>query len=344
MTDTAHVIVCGTTFGAMHAKAVHDDPSLELVGILAGGSERSKGIASAFDTTLFTSPSTVPEPSENAANIASVALRSSILGGRGNEIATSLMERGYDILLEPPVHANDIAELARCAQKHGRKLAVGNLYRNLPAAQAFTRAMRSIATRAEITHLRISASTHVTYYLCGLLADVVPGAAIQVRSTQEEGPFKHVAGTLGRIPCSIDIWNQMDATKPDAYAHLFMRVEAYTQAGTLALSDVTGPVLWNPRMEIIERDASGLPHTHAHSATQTLFVGNEELSFGDWMRTTWTQAIACDIRELAQSPAGNRALAASMQQARNWTALTKAAGYPTSMEEPRNLSIAPNVE
>lgn len=344
MTDKTHVIVCGTTFGAMHAKAVYDDPDLKLVGILAGGSERSKGIASAYDTTLFTSPSAVPQPIEGAANIASVALRSSILGGRGNEIATSLMERGYDVLLEPPVHANDIAELARCAQKHGRKLAVGNLYRNLPAARAFARALRSIAAHAEISHLRISASTHVTYYLCGLLADVVPGAAIQVRSTQEEGPFKHVVGTLGRIPCSIDIWNQMDATKPDAYAHLFMRVEAYTQAGTLVLSDVTGPVLWSPRMEIIERDACGLPHTHPHAATQTLFVGNEEMSFGDWMRTTWTQAIARDMKELAEAPKGNRALAACMQHARNWTVLTKAAGYPTSVEEPRNLSIAPTAE
>lgn len=341
MSGKAQVIVCGTTFGAMHAKAVRDDPSLELAGILAGGSERSTRIANGFGASLYTSAASVPAPKEGVANIASVALRSSILGGRGNEIACALMERGYDALIEPPVHANDIAELARCAQKCGRKLAIGNLYRNLPASKAFVRAMRSLEGRGDIAHLRMSASMHVTYYLCGLLADIEPGSAIRIEEAHDEGPFVHIRGTLGRIPCSIDVWNQVDATQPDAFAHLFMRVEAYTQAGTLALSDVCGPLVWLPRMEIIERDDMGLPRTSAAAPAQALFEAPKGDSFGTWMSETWTAAIACDMHELIDAPKGNRGLAASMQQARNWTALTKATGYPANVDEPRNLDVTP---
>ena len=100
-------LICGSTFGALHA-AASSISGCRLIGVLGKGSSRTSSLAAAYGVPSITDINEVPRTS---GGVASVALRSPSLGGDSVEVALSLAERGWNVLVEGPLskkrHHND---------------------------------------------------------------------------------------------------------------------------------------------------------------------------------------------------------------------------------------------
>ena len=175
------VLVCGSTFGAVHACAVDRADDLQLVGLIASGSERSRALAHAYGVPLWTGVAHMPRethvPRENGA-VASVVLRSAALGGHGTELAGELMDSGWNVLLEQPVRADEIKHLLTGAVRNNVVLRVGNLYLRLPAVAMVIRVAGRM--RGRIRAVRISASSQTLLPAAALLRRIVQGGAPRI--------------------------------------------------------------------------------------------------------------------------------------------------------------------
>jgi thiazolinyl imide reductase len=71
---------------------------LELVGLLAQGSARSRELAHAFGIPLYTSPEQITEMPD----IACIVVRSTVAGGTGTQLARHFLTRGVHVIQEHP--------------------------------------------------------------------------------------------------------------------------------------------------------------------------------------------------------------------------------------------------
>ena len=106
------VIVCGTTFGQFYMEVLHrHSDEFEFMGIVAGGSERSRVCSKTYGVPLYRSIDELPEKPD----IACVIIRSGALGGRGTDIAESLMNMGVHNIQEQPIHKTDMKSCIQSA-------------------------------------------------------------------------------------------------------------------------------------------------------------------------------------------------------------------------------------
>ena len=132
-------LICGSTFGALHA-AASSISGCRLIGVLGKGSSRTSSLAAAYGVPSITDINEVPRTS---GGVASVALRSPSLGGDSVEVALSLAERGWNVLVEGPLSKNDITMIGKGCRKTRTSFMVANHYLNLPSTHAFKKAAKS---------------------------------------------------------------------------------------------------------------------------------------------------------------------------------------------------------
>ena len=95
------VLIVGAKFGEMYLNAFMQPPEgLELVGLLAQGSARSRELAHAFGIPLYTSP----EQITRMPDIACIVVRSTVAGGTGTQLARHFLTRGVHVIQEHPLH------------------------------------------------------------------------------------------------------------------------------------------------------------------------------------------------------------------------------------------------
>lgn len=88
------VLIVGAKFGEMYLNAFMQPPEgLELVGLLAQGSARSRELAHAFGIPLYTSP----EQITGMPDIACIVVRSTVAGGTGTQLARHFLARGVHV-------------------------------------------------------------------------------------------------------------------------------------------------------------------------------------------------------------------------------------------------------
>lgn len=254
-------------------------------------------------------------------------------------VATELIDAGYDILLEPPVHPDEIAQLMKHACAVKRKIMVSNLYARLPHVTAFVRALAAVRKTQRLSLIEVTASSHVSFYVADVLGIVLPGNVLRVNTIAAEGPFLHVVSRLGQVPLSLRIYNEVDDETPDAYSHAIMRIDAHTAAGTLRLDEACGPLLWLPRMETIGYGDDGLPKAHPRLHPIECLIQEDRRDYAAWMTEEWTQALARNVWDLADANEDNRHIVATLLHARNWSTITKALGYPISVHEQRGEGV-----
>ena len=91
------VLIVGAKFGEMYLNAFMQPPEgLELVGLLAQGSARSRELAHAFGIPLYTSP----EQITRMPDIACIVVRSTVAGGTGTQLARHFLTRGVHVIQE----------------------------------------------------------------------------------------------------------------------------------------------------------------------------------------------------------------------------------------------------
>ncbi|HEK9456059.1 TPA: Gfo/Idh/MocA family oxidoreductase, partial [Streptococcus equi subsp. equi] len=153
------VIICGTRFGQFYIEALKNIQDIEIVGILANGSERSIKCAEYYRLKLFVEIDSLPKDID----FACVAVGSSVFGGNGIYIAKELLKRGVNVIFEQPIHSREIAELYNMSILTNEKFSIGNLYNNLPAVKSFLLNV-SIANKIDQpSYIMIDLNTQLSY-------------------------------------------------------------------------------------------------------------------------------------------------------------------------------------
>jgi predicted dehydrogenase len=117
-------------FGRNHVRVLHELPGAEFIGLHDADPERARQIAAEFGSEAFVDMDQLAEQID-AACVASPTVSHA-------RIATHLLERGVDVLVEKPM-TSSLAEadaLIATAKRNGRILQVGHLERFNPAVVA----------------------------------------------------------------------------------------------------------------------------------------------------------------------------------------------------------------
>ncbi|HBR2370729.1 TPA: yersiniabactin biosynthesis oxidoreductase YbtU, partial [Klebsiella pneumoniae] len=130
------VLIVGAKFGEMYLNAFMQPPEgLELVGLLAQGSARSRELAHAFGIPLYTSPEQITKMPD----IACIVVRSTVAGGTGTQLARHFLTRGVHVIQEHPLHPDDISSLQTLAQEQGCCYWVNTFYPHTRAGRTWLR-------------------------------------------------------------------------------------------------------------------------------------------------------------------------------------------------------------
>ncbi|MEW2547701.1 Gfo/Idh/MocA family oxidoreductase [Streptomyces sp. NPDC047002] len=333
---TLRTVVCGTTFGQFYLAALAGMPEeFEIAGVLAAGSARSAECAARHGVPLYRDTDELPEDID----LACVVVRSGVLGGPGTDLALRLLRRGIHVVQEQPVHHEDMAACLREARAHGVRYRIGDLYARLPEVRRFTEAARVAARRQPVTYVDAACASQVAFPLLHILGDALGTTrpwALDPASHAPDAPFAVLTGTIGGVPLTLRVHNEVDPDDPDNHLPLLHRVTLGTAGGSLTLTDPHGPVLWSPRLHIpasvrnrFDFEADGTAHLGEPATTALGPTLVPELR--TLLRDQWPAAIGADLLAARESalPGGARGPDQyHLTLARMWQDLTKAAGYP----------------
>lgn len=243
------VVVCGTGFGRTYLAALRrPDVPLDLAGILARGSDRSKACAAHYGVPLYTEPGELP----GDIDIACVVVDGALNGGRGGELSVELMARGIHVLQEHPLHHSELAACLRQARRSGVVYHLNSHYPHVPAIAAFIGAARRLLKAQPALLIDAMTSFTVLYPLTDIIGQVLGGIrpwSLDVRPPAGGG-LGCADGTIAGVPVSLRIQNEADPGSRDNGAHVLHRITLATQGGNLLLVNTQGPVLWNPRLHM----------------------------------------------------------------------------------------------
>lgn len=251
--EKIRIIVCGTNFGRIYLSGVNrlgDDG--KLVGILSGGSMQSKICAEKNNVPLYTE---LDEIDKSMVDIICVAVKSSVTGGEGTDIALKCLEKGISVLQEQPVHYDDVCKCYKAAIKNNCHYAVNSFYSNINAGKTFIEYGKKILSKTKPLAIDSSSSIQVSYPLIDLLGKLfgcISPSEVN-RISKKDNIINVLEGKICNIPLIMNIENRMVAEDPDNYALLFHKIILYTEAGQLILDNSIGLVIWEPRYYI--------PHT-----------------------------------------------------------------------------------
>ncbi len=250
------VLVCGTKFGRIYLAAFRDrDFPFELAGILALGSARSRACAEAYGVPLFTDPADVPA----GVDIACVVIGSSVNGGRGAELARTLMARGMHVLQEHPLHERELVACLREARQRRVYYHLNTHYVHIAPVRRFIAAARELFRRQRPLFIDAICSVQTAFTLWDILGEALGGVrpwafadplALPddvISLSETDAPFRCLAGVIAGVPITLRVQTVMDPADPDNYVHVMHRITVGTEGGTLTLANTHGPVLWCPR-------------------------------------------------------------------------------------------------
>ncbi|QWF84796.1 Gfo/Idh/MocA family oxidoreductase [Amycolatopsis sp. CA-230715] len=250
------VVVCGTRFGQVYLEAFEQpDVPFELAGVLGTGSRRSRACAEHYGVPLYTGPDELPADID----MACVVIRGGLLGGRGSELATALLDRGIHVLQEHPLHHDELAGCLRAARRNKVVYRLNAFYCHQEPVRRFVAAARELLSTRPPLFLDSACGFQLAYSLLDVLARCVGGTRPwafgplpeldrAVRgATSLVIPFRSLDGVFAGIPITLRVQNQMDPADPDNYAHLMHRISIGTDAGSLTLVGTHGPVVWSAR-------------------------------------------------------------------------------------------------
>lgn len=258
------VVVCGTSFGRVYLQAVHEDPEVELAGVVSRGSAASLAYAKTYGVPHYIGVEQVP----GDIDIACVAVRAGAAGGDGAKLAQSLLSRGIHVLQEHLLHPDELTDCLRTAREHGVRYRLNSFYPHLRPVQLFLHAARLLRERQQPLHVDATAGSQVVYSLLDIIGRAVgrlrPWAIGEPAAPPPElaaladppMPYSHLTAVVGGVPVSLRVQNQIHPADPDNHALLLHRLAIAFDSGVLTLADTHGPVLWSPRLHT-GRDETG---------------------------------------------------------------------------------------
>ena len=246
--DKMRVLVCGTSFGQLYIQGILKfSKCCELVGIVSRGSEQSKKLADQLMVPLYEDYESI---TKNICDIACVVVRSGVVGGKGTNIARSLLSKGIHVVMEQPVHLSDIVECYRLARENKCTFHIESFYPYLDAEKRFIDTALKLQKKAAPVYLEAACSIQVLYPMLDVLGRVMGGFTpfkIDKDKKVSHGIYTDIYGELKGVPWSLRIQNEIDADSPDNYFYLLHKIRLYTVSGCLELTESHGDIIWIPR-------------------------------------------------------------------------------------------------
>lgn len=331
------VIICGTRFGQFYMEALKYNKDIQLVGILAKGSERSRRCASYYGVKLFLNIDELPSDID----IAFIAVKSEVLGGNGNKIAIDLMERGINVLFEQPIHLKEIAECFNTARKNSVKFVIGNLYRNLPAVRNFVENVRILSEHQKPLFVNIDFATQLSYPVVEIINEILPNGIKWkvVESIEDVSPFQVLILSIDGVELTLRAHNEIDKNDIDEYMHLLFQVTVGYPGGRLSLIDPNDSVIWQPRINFPKIDM--IPAGLIENAPRNMKEKNVYYLYGiketiqrEIFTQLWPQTISkdidfiCKIIENENVTLENKRIQENLKDFRYWQKIMENLGYP----------------
>jgi pyochelin biosynthetic protein PchG len=347
------VVVCGSTFGQLYLRALQGGGlPLQLAGLLAQGSARSQACARRFGLPLYTDPCQLPADVQAAC----VVVRGGAMGGRGSELAQTLMARGLHVLQEHPLHHDELAACLAQARRCGVQYRVNTFYPALQPVRRFLRAASRLLACRKALFVDAACAIQVAYPLFDILGQMLgqlrPWELRALPAMADGAPvFRSLEGSLAGLPFTLRVQNQIDPSDPDAHLHLLHRITLGTDGGTLTLVDSHGPVLFQPAMHLPAAlresfDLAGALPPHLDFASTFELGPQAAPSFRDIFGAIWPDGVRASLRDWhAAIVAGDDPRKLGQYQlalCRVWQDATAALGYPDMLRQspPRPLDGA----
>ncbi|WP_048833315.1 Gfo/Idh/MocA family oxidoreductase [Nocardia cyriacigeorgica] len=351
------VVVCGTAFGRVYLRAVHDDPDVELAGVVSRGSAASAEYAKIYGVPHYTGVDKLPDDID----IACVAVRAGAAGGDGAKLAQRLLSRGIHVLQEHLLHPDELTDCLRTAREHGVHYRLNAFYPHLPPVRLFLAAADILREHARPLHVDAVAGGQVVYSLLDMIgravgglrpwsiADPAPLPADIAALAHSSPPYTHLHAVIGGVPVSLRVQNQIHPGDPDNHALLLHRLAIAFDGGVLSLADTHGPVLWSPRLHT-GRDATGRlvmggPGTERLDVPSTEILGPAAApTFRTIFDQVWPGSVREALGELRADIADPHRSTAAAQWAVTvtalWQRLTTALGPPELIRPPEPEPVA----
>lgn len=343
-------IVCGTRFGQVYLQAFRQPGNpVELAGVFAGGSPRSRAVARHYGVPLFTRIDDIP----GDVDIACVVIRGGLLGGQGTDLALSLMERGLHVLQEHPLHRDELAACVRQARRYGVVHRLNSFYVHVEPVRRFIAAARQLLRTQQVRYVDAACGFQLAYSLLDILGHALGGlrpwgfvqpadGAEVFGLTRLDVPFRSLDGVLAGVPITLRVQNQMDPEDPDNYAHLMHRITIGVEGGNLSLLTSHGPTIWSARPDFprtvgadnaASHFASGAGgHAHLDLPSSLTLGPAEAPGFRAAFEDVWPAGVARALTELVDAVEAGRSGSAHEQShlalCELWQDITKVLGPP----------------
>ncbi|WP_344007866.1 Gfo/Idh/MocA family oxidoreductase, partial [Isoptericola halotolerans] len=324
-TPPRSVVVCGSRFGRFSAEAVDRHPGLRLVAVLGRGSAASRALAERHGVPLVTAVADCPPT-----DLACVAVGSTIQDGPGSEIATAWLERGVHVVQEHPVHPRELADLLRTARRTGTSYRMNLHYRWVDPAPSFLDSAARLRDRQAPLFADVVTPVHLLLPVLDLLAGALgaarPVVVGDVLTEQGGSPFTVLTLSLGGVPVTLRVQNQLCPGDRDNHTVCWPRLAVGFPAGVLTLADLHGPVEWAPRWQIGGRG----PQTATDEPTVS--TTGAPGTFDEVFSERWPAALVRVLDELCEDVDTGRdplrAAAWTMSVVQLWHQVAEALGPP----------------
>ncbi len=336
------VVVCGTGFGRFYIRGIREfTDRYRLVGIISRGSSQSKRLAEKLQITLFDDYTKV---TKQDADVVCVVVRTGVVGGEGTEIAKHFLEKGIHVVIEQPIHYEDILGCYRIANKNNCTFHVESFYPYLQTTRAFISTANRLLEKAEPVYLETACSLQVLYPMLDVVGLVMGGfkpVKIDRKKTVQHGLFTDLYGEIKGVSWNLRIQNEMDTTNPDNNFHLFHKIRLYTVAGCLEMTESHGDIVWTPRY-IIPKDEDGILTPYLDETLLKLKLteqaGIEPVNIETMFEELWPKTIAYFMDRIYEVMTGSvnnsRIIQHNIETGKLWNEVGSCIGPSNSVETP----------
>jgi thiazolinyl imide reductase len=314
------VVVCGTKYGQAYLSAfISENPQFRLVGILAKGSTRSQQHAKELGVPLYTKVDEIPSDTD----IACVAVRSTIMGGEGTNLALQIMKRGIHVIQEHPVHPGDIRKCLKQAKDSGVCYHINSHFVNVEPVRIFIDYIKRVREHENL--LFIDATTALLYSLIDILGRALGslrpygfGRSAEWESSladinkNDVLPFRCLQGIVAGIPITLKYQNYYDSTDSDKHLLVMHRICIGMVSGNVTLLNTHGPVIWSKAHHAPEYKEQGdvavsplsdrkrFFAAHHNVPTTVSFSGDKSFSISEIELKYWPDGICFALNQMRE--------------------------------------------
>ncbi|VUD69305.1 hypothetical protein TDB9533_04672 [Thalassocella blandensis] len=231
------ILLCGTRYGQSYLPAIFQSNNLELVGVLAKGSDRSIRIAEQCGIPFYSNVKDI----DQAIDIACVALREDI----AIPIAQVLISHGCDILIEHPVSRNGIETLQKQARQAGKNIHINTHFPNLPFVTQFIERCREQTSHQPPLLIQLHCNSRTLFSALDILMRCFGEITVSEFQITDLEHYKMCCFKLNNITAILIYQHWRFEIDDSADAPLGHQFTIVYPGGTLSLPSTFSPLVWS---------------------------------------------------------------------------------------------------